>query len=391
MKKKVTILTRAWFPNHQILFEKIYDILIKYNIELSYVILHPLENNRPWSLEFKIPNPIILNGKHISIFGKEIMIGQDVNGMLNYINPDLLIISSWSEFPLYKAKKWAITNGKLCILWLMGPRVFSWSLTLYIRAFISKRILIMFTKGIDEIFSYGNGVTNALVEITGFDTKKIVNVRHSVDKNLYSFNSLSEKIFSRKATRDFYKYNNNEIVFGFIGQLIPRKGLIELLSVCKKLWTKGLNFQLFILGNGPQLDEVLSFKSKWSNFITIETKVDASQLKNIYSIFDCVITPSRFDDWCTVINESFHMGVPVVSTHEAYASRDLIDNGVNGFVYRSGNTFELESIILKILKNPSILPLMGNRAYEFINNCWTIDHSAKIWSERIINKLAASD
>ncbi len=124
MNKKICIVSRAWFPNHQSLFEKLSLLLEADNIEIKYCLLGGAEHNRPWDYFEGVSSltPRIIRGLRGRIFGKEVFLLNDVNKVLEEINPDIVILSPWSEQPLHTAKKWAKRHNKTCIGWVMGPR-----------------------------------------------------------------------------------------------------------------------------------------------------------------------------------------------------------------------------------------------------------------------------
>jgi glycosyltransferase involved in cell wall biosynthesis len=387
--KSVVIISRAWYPNHQILFDKLSVLLAEKNIIINYLLLHAVENDRPWKIgdQSCLVNPRVLVGKHITIFGKEIMFGHSISNELNILNPSLVILTPWSEFSLFIAKRWALYNKKPCIVWLMGPRAYSWSIGLIIRSYISKFLLKSFVSNVDLIFSYGNGVKLKISQLTNFDTKKIINVKHSVDDKLYSFNSYRDKLKARLAFRQMYGLCDKQLLFGYVGQLSSRKGIINLLLACEHLWIEGFHFKLFVLGNGPLQNELNFYKTKWSDNIFQVSSTEADNLKNIYSAFDLVVVPSLFDDWCTVINEAFHAGVPVIASNGAYATLDLVIDGFNGYSYEGFDWLSLKSKLELVLLNTGQLVILGSNAQDYITSNWTIDMSAQIWFKHIVSLL----
>jgi len=387
--KSVVIICRAWYPNHQVLFDKLAALLLTKEIKLYYLLLHPVEDNRPWNPDNYIcqVNPLVLEGHHINLFGKEIMYGQNVVQVLNEIKPSLVIITPWSELPLYFAKFWALFNNVPSVAWLMGPRKYNWSKILFIRSILSKFLLKIFVKRISYIFAYGDSVKEEIHRITKFNLDKIVNVKHSVDHNIYSFINYSDKIESRLKVRLQLGVSNQELVFGFIGQLIFRKGILNLLKVCDQLWLSGDRFKLYILGSGPLQNDLDFYIQKWPHNIIQQKHTSSQNLKEIFSILDLVVVPSLFDDWSTVINEAFHAGIPVVASKGAYSTLDLVEDEINGYSYDEIDTDGLKIKLRKVLDNPDYLITLGSNAQNFINKNWTIDISATIWFKQIVKIL----
>jgi glycosyltransferase involved in cell wall biosynthesis len=99
-----------------------------------------------------------------------------------------------------------------------------------------------------------------------------------------------------------------------------------------------------------------------------------------------MIVPSIFDDWCTVVNESFHSRTPVICSTGAYSHFDLIEDGVTGLKFKAGDSEQLLERMELAISHPDLLEEMTNNAYNVISN-WTIDDSAQIWHSRLVQYL----
>ncbi|MBU6229244.1 MAG: glycosyltransferase family 4 protein [Cyanobacteria bacterium REEB459] len=358
------------------------------NVEIKYYLLADQEFNRPWENFDGIcrVSPIVIKGFRTKVFSREIFFFNNVNSVLNEINPDLIVLTPWSEPPLYEAKNWAKHHQKICIAWVMGPR----KVYLYpfdrIRVLISRYIIRKFVSGLDELFCYGKGVSIEINRITGFPLSKMTCVKHSVDNFTYEISSLSERNSLNSIARDARSISKDKFIFGFVGQLIMRKGITTLLESCQKLDSLGYKFKLCILGRGPLENLVLENQLYKDGKIIVIPRLHTRELKGFYSMISCMIVPSLFDDWCTVVNESFHSRTPVICSTGAYSHFDLIEDRVTGLRFNAANSEQLLECMKLAISNPELLENMTTNAYHKISS-WTIDESAKIWHDRIINLL----
>src|SRR5438046_2207439 len=113
----------------------------------------------------------------------------------------------------------------------------------------------------NELFATGRGVALTVSNITGDKFENIVNVQQCIDESLYSFASEAEKVHARGLMRNRLSIPEDAFVFGYVGQLIERKGIGILLNACAQLWNDGEDFRLFVLGSGvlqPVVDELSS-------------------------------------------------------------------------------------------------------------------------------------
>jgi glycosyltransferase involved in cell wall biosynthesis len=118
----------------------------------------------------------------------------------------------------------------------------------------------------------------------------------------------------------------------FVGRLIERKGVEVLLDAFRTVE----GGELWIAGDGP-LDDVVSQASRSDGRIRVLGHREDTELDELYSAADCLVVPSHYEVWGLVVNEAQAYGVPVIASDQVGAAADLIDPGVNGFVFPTGS------------------------------------------------------
>jgi glycosyltransferase involved in cell wall biosynthesis len=97
---------------------------------------------------------------------------------------------------------------------------------------------------------------------------------------------------------------------------------------------------------------------EWKGFL------NSAQLDELYEKSAVIIVPSRwYEGFPNVITRAMYHSKPVITT-DIGCFPDIIDHGVNGFMYPSGN---IESLVLQInwiMKNPSEAAKMGHKGRE---------------------------
>lgn len=380
---RVAIVTRAWFPNHQALLERVQSLLEKNGIELHYVLLAGPEAGRPWERSVGKPVPRFVAGMRFSVFGKEIMLNVGVKRVLDDIAPDVVVVSPWSEVGSFAAKLWAKRAGVPCIGWVMGIRTYHWTKIMAFRGFVTRLLVRQFVRGMNELFAYGDRVAIVVSEVTAFPLDRIVVVKHCVDEALYSFDSSAKKRTARETMRARFAIGKEEFVFGYIGQLSERKGFEILLEACRELWGEGYDFRLFVLGRGPSSHGLKLLSQQFPRRVAHLQRVESSELRHCYSMLDCVVIPSLFDDWSTVVNEAFCAGVPVIASEGAYVTWDLVRNGENGYVYSPERPGELSRCMRAAMKDREQLPQLGECGNALICGSWNMNISAGIWARQL--------
>ena len=76
-------------------------------------------------------------------------------------------------------------------------------------------------------------------------------------------------------------------------------------------------------------------------------------MRETLSEFDLLVLPSRYDGWGVVVNEALMCGVPVVVS-SACGAKELIKDGVNGYIFESGNLQSLRMCLNTFLSADEI-------------------------------------
>lgn len=167
------------------------------------------------------------------------------------------------------------------------------------------------------------------------------------------------------------------LTFLFVGQLVERKGIKELLAVWKNHIKYHPNDHLIIIGTGV-LKEYLITKYGSENGVHIMGGISYDKLPLYYALSDVFIMPTLEDNWCLVLPEAMACGLPVACSIFNGGTAELIKEGVNGYSF---NPLEEQSI-LKTLEafHQHNLQIMGKHSIEIESN-FTPDKAA----QRIFN------
>lgn len=121
--------------------------------------------------------------------------------------------------------------------------------------------------------------------------------------------------------------------FLFVGRLVKHKGLTVLFEALNQLISEGIDFQMEIVGNGPLEGEIPQHPAiKHQPFIPPE---DLPKKLAEAGVF---ILPSNYEAWGVVIHEAVQAGMPVISTYETGACSQFVHSGVNGGLFRTGDS-----------------------------------------------------
>ena len=170
-----------------------------------------------------------------------------------------------------------------------------------------------------------------------------------------------------------------------VGQFIPRKGFDILLQA----WSQVSNTaQLIIIGGG---DEKIKYEKMISelgiNNVLIMDFMPKSELFKYYQASDLFVLPTREDVWGLVINEAMAIGMPVISTNRCNAALELIENNINGFIVKVGDSTELAAKINAVLNNSELNVRMSNANIKKIRQ-YTLEEVSKSHIDTINKELS---
>ena len=155
------------------------------------------------------------------------------------------------------------------------------------------------------------------------------------------------------------------LIFLFVGQLVERKGIKELLSG----WSEHLNNfpddTIIVVGQGV-LGKELQNIYKNEKSIKFVGQVSYDHIAEYLAIADISVMPTLEDNWSLVVPEAMACSKPVATTTYNGCHIELIEEGKNGYVF---DPLEKSSIVkmLAAFHNAN-LSNMGKRSKEIIAN-----------------------
>jgi glycosyltransferase involved in cell wall biosynthesis len=153
------------------------------------------------------------------------------------------------------------------------------------------------------------------------------------------------------------KNNGQGTVIGFAGKLIRRKGADELLRALG-LISKDDRWRARIIGDGEERGrlEALARSLGIANRVEFRGFRNTSEMPLELASCDIVVVPSTFDMRVVVAAEAMMTGAAVIvsSNTAVWGKGDLVEEGVTGRVYQSGDEGELASILEELVEKPLV-------------------------------------
>ncbi len=146
-----------------------------------------------------------------------------------------------------------------------------------------------------------------------------------------------------------YKVYDAESYILFYGRLSVEKGVITLLKAMKNI-----DYQLYIVGTGPQEDEIKAF-AKDKNLldkVCFKGFQTGESLKNFVRHAKCVVVPSEwYEASGYTASEAMACGTPIVVT-DIGGLPENIEDGISGFLSKPFDEEDLAEKINKVINLP---------------------------------------
>ena len=140
---------------------------------------------------------------------------------------------------------------------------------------------------------------------------------------------------------------------GFIGQLIPRKGLLDLLGAFDRLHEHRPGLELQLIGEGrqrPELEQKCATMKAGAAVNFLGFREDRLEL---LSTFDMFVMTSSLEGIPRCLMESMAVGVPVVA-YDIPGVDQLVEDGVTGLLVPHGDVSALVEACNKLLDDPNL-------------------------------------
>ena len=164
------------------------------------------------------------------------------------------------------------------------------------------------------------------------------------------------------------------------GRLLDLKHPDDAIRLAARLRDAGYSFSLRIAGSGtlePKLRGMIAQYALESQVCLLGSLSPEQVRREMERSAIFLFTSDRHEGWGAVLNEAMNSGCAVVASDAAGSTPYLVENSVNGCVYRAGNRNELYENVVRLLEQPSTREAMGKHAYETITNTWNAQEAAR--------------
>jgi glycosyltransferase involved in cell wall biosynthesis len=150
-----------------------------------------------------------------------------------------------------------------------------------------------------------------------------------------------------------------------VGRYTDQKGFDLLIKIWKIVEKKHPDWYLNIYGSGnKEIYEEIALNLKVKN-ISFNSPID-----NIYEKYQkssIFLLSSRYEGFALVLAEAMSCGLPVISFDCPCGPKDIINNGINGILVKTGDIIDFANQICNIIENENKRREMGEIARNIVS------------------------
>ncbi len=178
-------------------------------------------------------------------------------------------------------------------------------------------------------------------------------------------------------------------VVGIVGRIVRLKGHLTLLQAMRTIVRQAPDTFLLVIGTGP--DEAL-FRQEVRTLgiernVIWKGRIEPEALPQYYHIMDVLAMPSHWEGFGLTAAEAMAAGIPVVGT-DVPGLREVVEEGVTGFLIPGGEAEMLADKLLVLLRDPERAAEMGRKGCARARERFDAARCSEKWLEAYQSLLA---
>jgi len=249
----------------------------------------------------------------------------------------------------------------------------------FFKGFIRKNFLRWVYSFVNKAFYVGT-YNKQYFLAAGLKKNNLIFAPHAIDNYRFYIQSNAGVELSKKIREEF-KIEESAIVFLYAGKLDANKNIISLIQAFLAL--NHPQAHLLIAGDGEKKKSLIELAgtNKAIHFLPFQNQ---QNMPILYGACDVFVLPSINETWGLSINEAMACQKAIIASKGCAASIDLVNEGVNGYLFDTGIDGMLEAVLKKCCDaGKNSLKIMGGKSFEHIQS-WNYLHICTAIENEII-------
>ncbi len=262
----------------------------------------------------------------------------------------ILVINGWSYF-----SDWLVIIAGVLFrkkIWVRADNPLSQEVKTGWKANLKKIIFKKMLFPCFDKFLYVGTESKLFFEYYGALPNQMIYTPHAVD-NLRFQNEMTYVLPKKNNIKYALGIQPTTKIILWSAKFISKKRPYDMIKAFQDLSLP--NVVLIMLGDGILYEEIkLYVVANNLTSILLPGFVNQSEIVKYYGIADIfIMTSGKGETWGLAVNEALNFNIPIIISDVCGCAMDLLEDGINGYVYPVGNLQQLTSSINKIL-NASI-------------------------------------
>ena len=286
---------------------------------------------------------------------------------LAHARPEVVVVSGWSTFASQAAFAWCRRKGVPYVLLVESndadPRP-AWRRT------VKGAVVPPFIRGAARVLAIGK-LARESVLARGADPDLVGWFANTID--LPGFDAEVERLGPRRGElRAGLGAGDEDVVVLSIARLAPEKGLDTLVRAVAA--ARDPRLLLVVAGDGPERAALEALAAALGVRLAVVENVPFDRVVERYVAADVFALLSTHEPWGVVVNEAAACRLPLVLTDRVGAHADLLVDGENGALVRTGDAEAAGAALRRLAADPEWRRRAGARSRELMEG-WDYEPS----------------
>jgi glycosyltransferase involved in cell wall biosynthesis len=233
---------------------------------------------------------------------------------------------------------------------------------------------------VDAAFYVGTN-NKKYFQAAGLRESQLIFAPHSIDNDRFEDKDGAYTGKARQWRKELW-IDEDATIFVFVGKFQEKKNPLLLIDAFQSF--KEYKAHLLLVGDG-ELESAMRAAAAGNKNISFIPFTNQSVMPVVYRLGDVFCLPSKGPEetWGLAVNEAMACQRPVLVSNRCGCAIDLVTNGLNGFIFASGDKEDLVTKMRLFLHDPGVLKAMGEASRTIIRS-WSYEQAAPAIEKAII-------
>jgi glycosyltransferase involved in cell wall biosynthesis len=229
----------------------------------------------------------------------------------------------------------------------------------------------------DKVIFNSNEIVDYAREMDGVEKDQVVVIPNGVE------DLLARSGGRRKACRQELKIGTEIVLLGAVGRLYRQKNLSLLLRIAAQL-PPARTWKILVVGDGPERTRLIALTRQLGLTERVIWLGSHDDVEGWLAAMDIFVHTADFEGMPNAVMEAMAMGLPVVASN-VDGNRELIRNGVTGFLIPAGDARGFAEQIQQLIDDPDRRREIGERAHREMRERFSMGRMIRSYDQLFIS------